>query len=895
MSLQEEIFKLVLELKNETNVAKKKKIKDKLKKLYLRIKGKTPRRAPKIGNIYKEEVETILKPVKQSIVTEKQKTSDLKKQINNEIKELEKQKEDIVTPEEEEAINLAIAEKQDEIAIINKSVEIGVPIEEVKKDINMTRELSEIDQLPQIALKLYQSHAGNEGWVKSAITRSIQKLISNGKFEEDVVPRGMSPQVLKEQKIFREKLRDQLFDSAKESYKEMLQLQEEERKQKQEEERQRKEAERQKKELQRQLREQEQLIQREQERRAAELFAQEEEDRRQGMERKEQEAEAQKKGIRKDFFYKPQAAGETVKPQIVNDFIDIKNKLDRGQIDDEEYESQKKEYAKQIALMTPEEQKEIRNYTVLTRDDTIDELLKTTKSLLREVAQKLPAFSNVNSPEYKKYVSIIDGMETQNVFGSFLTPEELGITIGQGKRKRKMKGGAGIADWMLTLGSIPGVPQLMNNMGPFGQVLGNASGLAQSFGKTAGQLIKEQSKDGEKVAGFTDILGGPFKSMLGFGKPPAIINKYNKHLLQGGSLKDFWNKHKNKLLAIGIPTATVLGALGSIAIGDKMIKDKNKALGIVEPVKATFFSRATPPPVEDLYTESSERPQLFNWDGTPSKDNLFGYDLSGRGANMADVAGGAFLSDFLGTLGGITPKISGLVGAIPTYGKVATIGNSVFGSASRVGEDIAKMLGLGNMDLTGTAPAGPRGYGNMDLTGKTKGFGKKKGGRKMIPHDRPIPRYEEGTAYIQPYGLQAEYPRDLQGGYSLTDMLYDTTGDFIKSGVKGLANAGANIVKDIAKTGVQKLADKAVQSIGNGRRKVKGKGKINGKYVSSEYEDNYENVIMKNNLIQNMQRMNAERQFEAHIQNQLNVEQQNALAQLQYYDLINKAQQFGRQ
>ncbi len=96
--------------------------------------------------------------------------------------------------------------------------------------------------------------------------------------------------------------------------------------------------------------------------------------------------------------------------------------------------------------------------------------------------------------------------------------------------KNKLKGGAGIADWMMTLGSIPGVPQLMNNMGPFGQVLGNASGLAQSFGKTAGQLMKESSKDGEKVAGFTDILGGPLKSFFGSGKnKPAVIKNFETH------------------------------------------------------------------------------------------------------------------------------------------------------------------------------------------------------------------------------------------------------------------------------------------------------------------------------------------------------------------------------
>jgi len=370
--------------------------------------------------------------------------------------------------------------------------------------------------------------------------------------------------------------------------------------------------------------------------------------------------------------------------------------------------------------------------------------------------------------------------------------------IGEGKKKsnynymgkKKVKGGAGIMDWALTLGSIPGIPQLMNNFGPFGQVLGNASGLAQTFGKTAGQLAKEASKDGEKVAGFTDSLGG-IKSMFGFGKKK-----------RGGK------------------------------------------------------------------------------------------------ANMADMSGGAF-SDFLGTIGAITPKIGGIVGAVPTYGKVATIGNSVLGSASRVGEDIFKMLGLGNMDTTLS------GFGNMDLSTQ-KGYGKKKGGRKMLPLGRPMPR---DMAYIQPYGLQAEYPQMLEGGYGLTDIILNSTGDLIKSGVKGLANAGASVVKDLAKTGVQQLANKAVQTIGKGRKKkmkggflpllamlgmgnnMRGCGKINGEYVSSEFEDEYLNNLATILNQKQMAQLQGERQLEQQIQQKMNVEQQSALAQLQYYDLLNKIQQ----
>jgi hypothetical protein len=237
---------------------------------------------------------------------------------------------------------------------------------------------------------------------------------------------------------------------------------------------------------------------------------------------------------------------------------------------------------------------------------------------------------------------------------------------------------------------------------------------------------------------------------------------------------------------------------------------------------------------------------------------------------MADMSGGAF-SDFLGTLGKITPKIGGIVGAVPTYGKVATIGNSVLGSASRVGEDIFKMLGLGNMDTTLS------GFGNMDLSNQ-QGYGKK-GGRKMIPHDRPMPMLMDDMAYIQPYGLQA--PQMLEGmGEEMTPYL-----------------------KDIFPLGIPKFRGKGKKMkggyltslfnvMGKGKKKcLKGCGKINGEYVSSEFEDEYLNNLAHVLNQKQMAQLQGERQLEQQIQKQMNMEQQNALSQLQYYDLLNRIQQ----
>jgi len=196
----------------------------------------------------------------------------------------------------------------------------------------------------------------------------------------------------------------------------------------------------------------------------------------------------------------------------------------------------------------------------------------------------------------------------------------------------------------------------------------------------------------------------------------------------------------------------------------------------------------------------------------------------------------------------------------------------------------------------------------MDLLGKTKGYGRKKGGRKMlpydqiIPYDRPMPRFEE-MATIQPYGMP-------YGGFGLTDALFDATGDLIKGVAKGAATGLKNIGKDLAKTGIQKLADTAVQSIGKGRRKkvkggflpllammgmghpeMSGCGKVNGKYVSSEYESNYEDALSRNRLFNEMARMNAEQQMEQAILNQQNMEQQTALSQLEYHNLLRTIQQ----
>jgi len=782
MALQEEILNLLLKLKDKNLSSKEKsKIKTQLKKLYSKIKKLSPKQV-KITSPFKEEVKQALFPLQQSLITEKQKLKLFENSVKNEISQLEEKRKFTVDRKELEKLSLMIKEKKEEIQLLKSSIKEGAPIEGAIQSIIEFRNIETPEQLEIYALNMIRRKIMNSGGLsegelitdaKKPIGRALKKVLEKKLGEEG--------KKFNEAKYKREL--DSLVKDGFDKVKEMIKAEQEEMARRAEEEalRRAQEIEIRKQEealkaLQRQAQEaerREQEAERKQKREAEKRQKAEEE--RQRLEKKEAGAVPQP-AIRKGFFAQREK-GFPKTPVIVDEYLAREQAINNNpEIDQNEKDFQLAElkigYAKEILKLTLAEQKAIRNYTVSTLDRPISDLLEATRDLITINSADIPA---------QQYSEMIDSLRTTDDQGQRLDLEKLGFKRGDyiegGKKnsnynymgKKKVKGGAGLADWALTLGSIPGIPQLMNNFGPFGQVLGNASGLAQTFGKTAGQLAKEASKDGEKVAGFTDSLGG-IKSMFGFGKKRG----------------------------------------------------------------------------------------------------------RGKKANMADMSGGAF-SDFLGTIGKITPKIGGIVGAVPTYGKVATIGNSVLGSASRVGEDIFKMLGLGNMDTTLS------GFGNMDLSNQ-KGYGKKRGGRKMIPHDRPMPMLMDDMAYIQPYGLQAEPPHLLEGmGEEMTPYLKD----IFPFGVPKFRGQGKKM-----KGG---YLTSLFNVMGRGKKKcgdcMKGKGKINGEYVSSEFEDEYLNNLANILNQKQMAQLQSERQFEQQIQKQMNMEQQNALAQLQYYDLLNKVQQ----
>ncbi len=93
-----------------------------------------------------------------------------------------------------------------------------------------------------------------------------------------------------------------------------------------------------------------------------------------------QPAPPKKQGISKNCFTKNEMGVEI--PKIVSEFVEIKIAEQGRNIDGKEYKRLKNEFAKEVAQMTPEEQSEIRKYTLRTRDDTIKELLNETRDVI---------------------------------------------------------------------------------------------------------------------------------------------------------------------------------------------------------------------------------------------------------------------------------------------------------------------------------------------------------------------------------------------------------------------------------------------------------------------------------------------------------------------------------
>jgi len=556
---------------------------------------------------------------------------------------------------------------------------------------------------------------------------------------------------------------------------------------------------------------------------------------------------------------------------------------------------------------------------------------------------------------------------------------------GHGKRRgRKPRGGAGIGDYLSTIGHLPGLSQALNMVPVIGPMLGVASSLGQTGAKLASQGMKEASNNGEKISGFSGLLG-PLKSMFGFGKMKrggGHFGDFKKFLVQhqadinhplqqlqahlnnpsGGSLKDkiksFWSKHKDKLIPAGIATATALGSVAAHLISEHNKKPKTSSSSAPSaPVDNSERYQAPdgklPMPIQlgmkghlEAYRKNPTE-YLKSWSGSENykgddvKDALernkqaqaeqiakmnfrspfeverdvinrlnqnFGSGLflkdqkqvdkemndhvlnammaqmdktmkanaerlkaKGGGSKQekavmkelkqfhkhtkAVVKGGGFISDIFNKIGSITPVASSILGKIPGIGPILQIGNSVLGSASRVGEDLAGKIGLGSAGALGGMKMIANPNDPMGLY------------RKYPPHyGKPIDRRGLPTSFGEPLATT------LFGPTSFGEPLATTLG-------------GA-IPKEYKKFYKPYVLDKNLtpESFGFGNLPF-------GKNISGEMEDAINDEILKSLKNKALGKMAESREFDAKIANQQNADQQNAVQQLMYTKLLAEAQE----
>ena len=551
-----------------------------------------------------------------------------------------------------------------------------------------------------------------------------------------------------------------------------------------------------------------------------------------------------------------------------------------------------------------------------------------------------------------------------------LFPDE---SNGQGKRRgRKPRGGAGIGDYLSTIGHLPGLSQALNMVPVIGPMLGVASSLGQTGAKLASQGMKEASNNGEKISGFSGLLG-PLKSMFGFGKMKrggGPFKNFKNFLVQhqadinhplqqlqahlnnpsGGSLKDkiksFWSKHKDKLIPAGIATATALGSVAAHLISEhnknpKPSSSSSSSVPVDNSERYQAPDGKLPMPLQlgmkghaEAYRKNPTE-YLRAWSGSENykgddvKEALernkqaqaeqiakmnfrspfeverdvinrlnqnFGSGLFLKDQKQVDkemndhilksmlaqmektmkanaerlkakgggskhekavmkelkqfhkhtkavVKGGGFISDIFNKVGSLTPVASSILGKIPGIGPILQIGNSALGSASRVGEDLAGMIGLGSASTFDGGmkmianPNDPMGLYNKPPT----------------PYGRPIDRRYFPTAFGEPL------PTALGQGV---------------------------IPKEYKKFYKPYILDKNLtpESYGFGNLPF-------GKNISGEMEDAINDEILKSLKNKALGKMAEAREFDAKIANQQNADQQNAVQQLMYTKLLAEAQE----
>jgi hypothetical protein len=160
---------------------------------------------------------------------------------------------------------------------------------------------------------------------------------------------------------------------------------------------------------------------------------------------------------------------------------------------------------------------------------------------------------------------------------------DFGQLFGDGKQKRrKVKGGAGIEDYLSFFGNIPGGSQALSMIPGFGSILSPVFDLAQSASKIGSEIGKQIKGSPEKMSGDALSSLSPMKSLLPFSLP---FGKGKMKKMKGGNISGMFNKVGELTPQLSGVIQKAPGAYGTLgALG-------NSQLGSISRVFGDIFSR----------------------------------------------------------------------------------------------------------------------------------------------------------------------------------------------------------------------------------------------------------------------------------------------------------------
>jgi hypothetical protein len=154
---------------------------------------------------------------------------------------------------------------------------------------------------------------------------------------------------------------------------------------------------------------------------------------------------------------------------------------------------------------------------------------------------------------------------------------DFGQLFGDGKQKRrKVKGGAGIEDYLSFFGNIPGGSQALSMIPGFGSILAPVFDLAQSASKIGSELGKQIKGSDEKMSGDALSSLSPMKGLLPFSLP---FGK-GKRKVKGGNISGLFNQVGELTPKLSGVIQKAPGAYGTLgALGNSQLGSISRVFG----------------------------------------------------------------------------------------------------------------------------------------------------------------------------------------------------------------------------------------------------------------------------------------------------------------------------